>query len=327
MKTWRIFSGDSKPSDIEFPPPPPWRKFKKPVDDRIYQGVSALDYDDPYWDRARAYQVPAKIIDAVNAALILRRPLLVTGPPGTGKSSLIYRIAYELSLGPVLVWPVNSRSTLENGLYDYDAIARLRDQGLNNGNAEDIGRYISLRALGTALLPSVRPRALLIDELDKADPDLPNDLLNALEEGWFEIPELQRQGDEEVEVKVASSAKAVDPQTLKAKIFGGRVQCYEFPFIVLTSNDEREFPAAFLRRCIRVELEAPDAEHLSRIVEAQVGADVAKAAQQYIDDFAKHGHSSATDQLLNAAYLVHSVTGGESEDTKGLYEMLTRSLS
>jgi MoxR-like ATPase len=326
MAQWRIFTGKGEPKAVEFPPPPPWRTFEKPTEGDLHTSLT-LDYSDRYWDRARAYQTPPEILDAVNAALILRRPLLVTGPPGTGKSSLIYRIAFELALGPVLVWPVNSRSTLESGLYDYDAIARLRDQGLNQSEAVDIGRYISLRALGTALLPSSRPRALLIDELDKADPDLPNDLLNALEEGWFEIPELQRQDNKNVEVRVASSARTGDSQTVNAQITAGRVQCYEFPFIVLTSNDEREFPAAFLRRCIRVELKAPDVAQLTQIVEAQVGKEIAEAARHYIDDFANSGRSSATDQLLNATYLVHSVTGSESDEAKRLYEMLTRSLS
>ena len=326
MTQWKIFSGESQPKDVDFPCAPPWRKFTPPVEGKLYS-CGEVNYEDDYWNRARAYQTPSKILDAINAALILRRPLLVTGPPGTGKSSLIYRIAYELKLGPVLVWPVNSRTTLESGLYDYDAIGRLRDQNMAKGEAPDIGQYIRLRALGTALLPSSRPRALLIDELDKADPDLPNDLLNALEEGWFEIPELQRQATEEVEVRVASSAKVTDSQGEKAKITGGRVQCYEFPFIVLTSNDEREFPAAFLRRCIRVELQAPDAPQLARIVEAQVGEEIARLAKPYIERFVNSGQSSATDQLLNASYLVHKVNGGESEATQGLYEMLTRPLS
>ncbi|MNO73523.1 AAA domain protein [compost metagenome] len=325
MTQWRIFSGESEPSDTSFPEAPPWRRFARPADDK-FNSVGDIDYSARYWARARTYQTPKDILDAVNAALVLRRPLLVTGPPGTGKSSLIYRVAYELKLGPVLVWPVNSRSTLDNGLYDYDAIGRLRDKEAHADTAVDIGEYIRLRALGTALLPSERPRALLIDELDKADPDLPNDLLNALEEGWFEIPELQRQKNREVAVRIASSAgdaEASAATAAMATITEGRVQCYEFPFIVLTSNDEREFPAAFLRRCIRVELKAPDVEQLAQIVGAHVGPEVAERAQAYIERFASSNQPRATDQLLNAAYLVHRVSGGEPEDSQRLYEMLT----
>jgi MoxR-like ATPase len=326
MTQWRIFSGGSEPSDTSFPDAPPWRRFARPANDN-FNSVGDIDYSTRYWDRARSYQTPEEILDAVNAALILRRPLLVTGPPGTGKSSLIYRVAYELKLGPVLVWPVNSRSTLESGLYDYDAIGRLRDKEAHTDAAANIGEYIRLRALGTALLPSERPRALLIDELDKADPDLPNDLLNALEEGWFEVPELQRQKDREVVVRIASSAGGVEASAGTATITGGHVQCYEFPFIVLTSNDEREFPAAFLRRCIRVELKAPGVEQLAQIVRAHVGAEVAERAQAYIERFANSDQPQATDQLLNAAYLVHRVSGGEPEDSNHLYDMLTSPLS
>ena len=326
MTQWHIFSGERKPATVTLPPAPPWRTFVEPAADQLYDCGSVED-DDRYWDHARAYQTPPAIIDAINAALILRRPLLVTGPPGTGKSSLIYRIAYELKLGPVLVWPVNSRTTLENGLYDYDAIGRLRDQSLSGGSAPDIGKYIRLQALGTALLPSKRPRALLIDELDKADPDLPNALLNALEEGWFEIPELQRDECEEVEVRVASSAKVMTAQVEKARIRGGRVQCHEFPFIVFTSNDEREFPAAFLRRCIRIELQAPDDKALTKIVEAQMGSEAAAKVQKYISEFAENDTVSATDQLLNAAYLIHKVNQGTPDEAQKFYDLLTRPLS
>lgn len=124
----------------------------------------------------------------VNAALYLRRPLLVTGNPGTGKTSLAYSVAYELDLGEVLYWPITTRTTLKDGLYNYDAVGRLQDAKLNpDDSLNRIGKYITLGPLGTALLPSERPRVLLIDEIDKSDVDLPNDLLHVFENGEYTI--------------------------------------------------------------------------------------------------------------------------------------------
>jgi MoxR-like ATPase len=312
---WHFFTGRGAPHAATLPAAPSWRTFGG-TSPATPGGAVQPDPEDAYWDRARAYCTPAPILDAVNAALALRRPLLVTGKPGTGKSSLIYRVAYELGLGSVLVWPVNSRSTLKEGLYDYDAIARLQDRQFGNADEhafEDIGRYITLRALGTALTPQERPRALLVDELDKADPDLPNDLLNVFEEGWFDIPELQRQAELDVEVRVTNPLGQPDGAR-GATIRNGRVQCQAFPFIVLTSNGEREFPPAFLRRCIRVELPDPDEEQLTAIVRAHLGNDLADKAAQRIKDFSTAQGSRATDQLLNALYIVHKLNGVEGND-------------
>ena len=112
--------------------------------------------------------------------------------------------------------------------------------------ADDIGRHVRLGPLGTALLPYEKPRVLLIDEIDKSDFDLPNDLLNVFEEGEFEIEELTRLPDETGAVPVMTS----DPDA-HVEVHRGRVRCRAFPFVVLTSNGEREFPPAFLRRCLR----------------------------------------------------------------------------
>lgn len=311
---WHIFTGSAAPHEASLPAAPSWRTFGGAALTTPAASV-ALNASDAYWDRARAYRTPAPILDAINAALALRRPLLVTGKPGTGKSSLIYRVAYELGLGPVLVWPVNSRSTLKEGLYDYDAIARLQDRQFGNAcdaGRTDIGRYITLRALGTALLPQARPRALLIDELDKADPDLPNDLLNVFEEGWFDIAELQRSVEPEVEVRVTHPSSDL-AGAAGATIRHGRVQCQAFPFVVLTSNGEREFPPAFLRRCIRVELPDPDEQQLTAIVRAHLGDELADKAAEKIKHFATSQESRATDQLLNSLYMVHKLNGIESD--------------
>lgn len=162
MTNWHLFTGDGRhKSDWELPPPPTWRSFGQEefVPRFIFQ-------DQP------------EVIDRVNAALYLRRPILVTGKPGTGKTSLAHAITHELGLGEVLVWSISTRSTLDEGLYYYDAIARLRDsqqasQGQSNADVEDIGQYIRLGPLGTAMLPTAngKPRILLVDEVDKCDID------------------------------------------------------------------------------------------------------------------------------------------------------------
>src|ERR1700677_4482354 len=115
MAEWKIFRGDDAPHDgiSRLPPPPPWRDFRRLGD-----------------TRGTTFRASGHEIELVNAALYLRRPLLVTGPPGTGKSSLAYAVAHELGLGPVLRWSINSRSTLGEGLYHYDALARLRDANI-----------------------------------------------------------------------------------------------------------------------------------------------------------------------------------------------------
>ena len=321
---WHIFTGQGDSHLATLPDAPPWRTFKGvPGDPPAFTVTEPHASDDPNWQRAYTYQTPANALDAINAALLLRRPLLVTGKPGTGKSSLAYRVAYELALGPVLVWAINSRSTLKEGLYDYDAIARLNDQRLNAGQAEDIGNYLSLRALGTALLPGERPRVLLIDELDKADPDLPNDLLNVFEEGWFDIPELQRHATAAVGIRLMGGA---GPTMVK----NGHIECKAFPFIVMTNNGEREFPAAFLRRCIRLELADPTAEQLLAIVTAHLGSEVAVQAKERILAFAEQQgeQTTATDQLLNALFVVHGVNGAKPSGTAAadLHTLLTQPL-
>ncbi|ATL31788.1 AAA family ATPase [Streptomyces formicae] len=291
---WRLFRGDGDARRVDFPEAPPWRRFT-PADDA---------------PRPRPYLIGPDESEVVNAALLLRRPLLVTGHPGTGKSSLAHAIAHELTLGRVLTWPVNSRSTLRDALYDYDAIGRLRESNLRReeagsdddapGEGPDIGSYVRLGPLGTAFVPGERPRVLLVDELDKGDVDLPNDLLTVFEEGEFEIPELARLPEDQSHVDVLTA----DPR-VRAPVTRGRVRCSEFPVVVITSNGEREFPPAFLRRCVRLDLAEPDEQRLRDIVEAHLG----DAALDGVDDLLRAflGRRApgelATDQLLNAVFL------------------------
>lgn len=309
---WRIYTGTGQPHDRinQLPPPPRWRIFDGgPV---IEPRLPAGGQPPAVTDRARRYRASENVIELVNAALYLRRPLLVTGKPGTGKSTLAGNIAYELNLGPVLTWPISSRSALQDGLYRYDAIGRLHEANLERATAAgtaspeapDIGRYVRLGPLGTALLPQVRPRVLLIDELDKSDIDLPNDLLNVFEEGEFEIPELARlpQGLDVVEVMSADGTERVSVRR-------GHVRCRAFPIVVITSNEEREFPPAFLRRCLRLDITPPTADELARIVTAWLGEEAVRDSSELIERFlnARNRADLATDQLLNA---IHLATAG-----------------
>src|SRR5947209_17649716 len=178
MNDWRTYTGTAEPHDVVIPEAPPWRRFNGPITDD-----PEPDRPDP--EEGKTFMVTPDVVEAVNAALHLRRPLLITGRPGSGKSSLIESVARELRLGPVLRWYVTSRSTLQDALYRYDAIGRLHAHNLE-GRAPSITKYLRLGPLGTALLPTTRPRALLIDEIDKSDIDLPNDLLNVFDRGEFE---------------------------------------------------------------------------------------------------------------------------------------------
>jgi len=308
---WQIYRGSGEEHDYAAPEAPPWRRF--PIRD------SDLE-------ESRTFIPTPEIIRAVNAAIYLRRPLLITGPPGSGKSSVADSVARELRLGRVLRWHVTSHSTLEEAIYRYDALGRLQHNQLHPGD-DDITRFLRLGPLGTALLGEGKPRVLLIDELDKGELDLPGDLLNVLERGEYEIPELNRLGEGTLPIREVDSDE-------KHPIPGGRILCTVFPIIVMTSNGEREFPGPFLRRCVRVSLKLPSEDQLVDIVAAHFnGPAVAERERSLIKAFAERINAApgrqarlAVDQLLNSIFLVTRADSPSDTERAQLVELIQREL-
>ncbi|WP_347268014.1 MoxR family ATPase [Paracoccus sp. (in: a-proteobacteria)] len=183
-----------------------------------------------------SYVAPPDLAVAVNAAITLERPLLVKGEPGTGKTELARQVAASLGL-PILEWNVKSTTRAQQGLYEYDAVSRLRDSQLGEARVHEIGNYIRRGKLWQAFAAEAKV-VLLIDEIDKADIEFPNDLLQELDRMEFHVYET-----------------------------GETVQARHRPVVIITSNNEKELPDAFLRRCFFHYIRFPDAATLKQIVE------------------------------------------------------------
>ena len=181
------------------------------------------------------YVAPQDLMLAVNAAITLQRPLLVKGEPGTGKTMLAEEVASALNM-PLLQWHIKSTTKAQQGLYEYDAVSRLRDSQLGDEKVKDITNYIVKGVLWQAFTAD-QPVALLIDEIDKADIEFPNDLLRELDRMEFYCYETR--------------------EMVRAK---------HRPVVIITSNNEKELPDAFLRRCFFHYIKFPDAETMRQIV-------------------------------------------------------------
>jgi MoxR-like ATPase len=182
------------------------------------------------------YVATDDLMMAVNAALALERPLLIKGEPGTGKTMLALEVAQALQR-PLFEWHIKSTTKAQHGLYEYDAVSRLRDSQLGDPKVKDIANYIVQGMLWKAF-ESEQPAVLLIDEVDKADIEFPNDLLRELDRMEFYVYETQ--------------------QLVKAK---------QRPLVIITSNNEKELPDAFLRRCFFHYIRFPDQDTMAKIVE------------------------------------------------------------
>lgn len=200
------------------------------------------------------YIVSPELRDVVNVAIALQRPLVVKGEPGTGKTLLAHNIAKALNK-KLLVWHIKSTTKAKDGLYVYDTVQRLNDARFGEGNVSDVKHYIRMGSLGQSFTADEQV-VLLIDEVDKADIEFPNDLLNELDEMNFHVLETDE-----------------------------RISARHRPIVIITSNSEKELPDAFLRRCIFHYIEFPDRDLMMKIVGVHHPALADSLLQQALERF------------------------------------------
>ncbi|WP_328875756.1 MoxR family ATPase [Streptomyces sp. NBC_00287] len=282
MDSWWLYRGTGIPldpaeRDRRWPAPPPWRIYcggpdEPPAPPRDETATRVLGATGTPW-------VPdPDEVAGVNTALQLRRPLLVGGEPGTGKSALAHRIARELGLGPVLRWPLTGASTLAEALYGPAGPGTVR-----------------LGPLGTALLPRRLPRVVLVDDLDRGGFDLPDELLAVLHDGEFTIPGLL--GSDSALVHTWEPGGT-------ATVRGGLVRCHEPPLVVVTTGGERDLPPAFVRHCVRLELSPMTRERLAELARARF-PDVPAEVLDALLDRAEREPAGA-GPFLDALHLVNT---------------------
>lgn len=203
---------------------------------------------------SKNYVASPELMNAVNIAMALKKPLLIKGEPGTGKTMLAEAVAEALSK-KLIIWSVKSTTKAQDGLYVYDVVQRLYDSQFGTSGVDDIAKYIKLGKLGEAFSADEQV-VLLIDEVDKADLEFPNDLLWELDKMEFYIPETK--------------------ETIKAK---------HRPIVIITSNAEKELPDAFLRRCIFHYIEFPDAEQMEEIIKVHFDKVEEHLLEQVLETF------------------------------------------
>ena len=236
------------------------------------------------------YVLSAQLATTVNVALALDQPLLITGEPGCGKTALAWAVAAQLGC-PVLEFHTKSTSTARDLLYQVDSLRRFHDASTGDVRARDAGQYLAFRALGEAIR-SPTTTVVLIDEIDKAPRDFPNDLLNELDRMEFEVSEV------EPPLRFRATAKH---------------------FVLITSNSERRLPMPFLRRCVYAHIEFPDGESLARIVDLHCGAPArsfaALAVRRFLELRATTGlvKTPATGELIAWVRVLQRIGIDESQ--------------
>jgi MoxR-like ATPase len=213
-----------------------------------------VDFDSMKFEGTENYVATDELQMAVNAAVALQRPLLIKGEPGTGKTLLAEEVAKALGK-PLLAWHIKSTTKAQQGLYEYDAVSRLRDSQLGNEKVNDIGNYIDKGKLWQAFTADEQV-VLLIDEIDKADIEFPNDLLLDLDRMEFHVYET-----------------------------GETVKAVQRPIVIITSNNEKELPDAFLRRCFFHFISFPDRATMQRIVDVHFPVIKKTLVDQALDIF------------------------------------------